>query len=231
MAFFWHDKQLFTKKGSIDVKDDGWTTFLMDISEPMKINIYSNLLKNVEEFARFLANSLGFMENLREIFVCFNDKQVISLSKDIKEPISMRITSEFNKFFPQELFQLTSVNIRDVKLDITRLIVPTKFSAEINYQIERLSIFFKIASGNLAVKVNNEFSSKMERITKKKPPSNTTIQMIFTGFDKYNSSGDYISPVFKDLLPYPEQGRIYISFSTHQTTGCCSHLLARIIPT
>jgi hypothetical protein len=70
----------------------------------------------------------------------------------------------------------------------------------------------------------------MERITKKKPPSKTTIQMIFTGFDEYENNKN-VSRVFKDLLPYPEQGRVYIGFSTHQTTGCCSHLAARVIPT
>src|SRR5947199_7970195 len=70
----------------------------------------------------------------------------------------------------------------------------------------------------------------MERITKKRPPNNTTIQMIFTGYEN-SSPRDYVSPVFKDLLPYPEQGRIYIGFPTHQTTGCCSHLAARVIPT
>ena len=74
-----------------------------------------------------------------------------------------------------------------------------------------------------------EFSVEMERITKKKPPKKTTVQMIFTEFD--NSSKRDMSKVFKNLLPYPEQGRIYIGFQTHQTTGCCSHFAARVIPT
>ena len=75
--------------------------------------------------------------------------------------------------------------------------------------------------------VSNEFSLKMEQITKKKLPSETMIQMILNKFDNEMSEGS----VFKDLLPYPEQGRIYIGFPTQQTTGCCSHLAARVIPT
>ena len=43
-----------------------------------------------------------------------------------------------------------------------------------------------------------------------------------------NSSEDNI---FKDLLSYSGQGRIYIRFLTHQTTGCCSQFAARVIPT
>ncbi|RIA79329.1 hypothetical protein C1645_840942 [Glomus cerebriforme] len=47
----------------------------------------------------------------------------------------------------------------------------------------------------------------MEQIIKKKPSSKTTMQMIFIQFDEYNSS---IHPVFKNLLPYSKQEKIYI---------------------
>src|SRR5205823_8229374 len=133
------------------------------------------------------------------------------------------------------------VNVRSVQLNIKRLLIPANMDAKqwnslpiTNFQMEETSIILRIASGNLDVKVSKAFSAEMERITKKKPPSKTTIQMIFTGFDEYNSSRDCnenVPSVFKDLLQYPEQGRIYIGFSTHQTTGCCSHLAARVIPT
>jgi len=162
-----------------------------------------------------------FTANLHEISVHFNGVLTIHLLKKMQEPKSMDVSPEFNTFSPQEMFQLTSVDVRDVQLDV-------------KYQSEESSIFFRIVSGNLDVKVSDTFSAEMERITKKKPPNKTVIQMIFTGFDEYNSSKDFnnnTSPIFKDLLRYPEQGRIYIGFSTHQTTGCCIHLAARVIPT
>jgi hypothetical protein len=170
--------------------------------------------------------------------VFFNDTLVIRLSKKIQEAEPLRITSEFNTFSPQRMFQLTSINVGRFQLDVERLIVPTNFRVSqlhlINYRTEKASIFLKTANGDLDVRVSNEFSLKMEQITKKKPPSKTNIQMIFTGFNEHNLSDDYnknISPVFRDLLQYPEQGKIYIGFSTDQTTGCCSHLAARVIPT
>jgi hypothetical protein len=136
------------------------------------------------------------------------------------------------------MFNLTSVEVGRVQLDVERLVVTTNFSVRhlhlINYQTEKASIFLKTADGDVDVRVSNEFSLKMEQITKKKPPRKTFIQMIFTGFNEHNLSNDSdenISPVFKDLLQYPEQGKIYIGFSTDQTTGCCSHLAARVIPT
>jgi hypothetical protein len=164
--------------------------------------------------------------------VHFNQKLVIQLSKEMQEPTLIKIASEFNTYSSQEMFHLTSVNVRGVQFYIKRLLVPTNFSvgqlSSTNYQIEEKSLFLRIASGNLDVKVSNEFATEMEEIVKKKPPSKTSIQMTFTGFHEHN---DDVSPVFKDLLPYPNQGKIYIGFSTDQTTGCSSHLAARVIPT
>ncbi|CAG8733173.1 13188_t:CDS:2, partial [Funneliformis caledonium] len=51
MAFYWRKDQLFTKLGSTGDKDQAWTTFLMDMREPTDF-------PNVENFTRFLANSL-----------------------------------------------------------------------------------------------------------------------------------------------------------------------------
>ncbi|RIA79159.1 histidine kinase-like ATPase, partial [Glomus cerebriforme] len=211
MAFFWRGNKLFTKQGPTDDKDKVWTSFLMDMREPLEF-------PNVEKFARFLANALGFTGNLKEVSVYFNNTLVIQLSKKMQEPKSIEISSEFDTFSPQKIFRLTSVDIRDVQLDVERLIVPTNFSSD-HTQTEKASIFLKIASGNMDVQVSNGFSSEMERITKKKPPNKTNIQMIFTGFDKHEYYNKNVSSAFKDLLPYPEQGRIYIGFSTHQTTG------------
>ncbi|GES75149.1 hypothetical protein GLOIN_2v1834043 [Rhizophagus clarus] len=230
MAFYWRGNQLFTKQGQQKSNDD-WTTFLMDMKGPIEV-------PNVEEFARFLANSLGFTENLQKVHVYFDEILVIQLSKKIQELKSIEINPEFNTFSSQNMFHLTSVKVGHVQLDVERLIIPTNFSIEYlrsnNYQTEKASIFLKIANGSLDVKVNDKFSLKMEQTTKKKPPSRTNIQMIFTGFNEHNLSSDYnksTSSVFKDLLQYPEQGKIYIGFSTNQTTGCCSHLAARVIPT
>jgi len=163
-----------------------------------------------------------FTVNLREISVYFNDTLALQLLKKVQEPKSMDITTEFNTFSPKKIFNLTSIGVSNVQLDVKR------------QQTEQASVFFRIASGNLDVKVSDAFSAEMERITKKKPPIKTTIQMIFTRFNEHNSSRDYnknVPSVFKDLFQYPEQGRIYVGFSTHQTTGCCSHLAARVIPT
>jgi len=148
----------------------------------------------------------------------------------MQEPRPMNINGiNTNTFVPQKLFNITSVDDRNVELSVKRLIVPTIINYQTDYQTEESSIFLRIIGGNLDFIdsiADKKFSAEMERITKKKPPKKTTVQMIFPEFDNdYND----ISPVFKDLLP--EQGKIYVGFPTHQTTGCCSHIEARVIPT
>jgi hypothetical protein len=171
--------------------------------------------------------------------VYFNNTLVIELSKTVLKSVSVDISPEFDTYSPQKMFHLTSMNIGDVQLTVKKLFIPENVnnwrSLPINnIEMEEVFISLKIASGNLDVKVSNTFSNEMERVTKKKPPSKTTIQVIYTGYDEHNSSVNYensISSIFEDLFPFPNQGRIYIGFPTHQTTGCCIHLAARVIPT
>ncbi|GBC47094.2 hypothetical protein GLOIN_2v1761431 [Rhizophagus irregularis DAOM 181602=DAOM 197198] len=232
MAFYWRGKQIFTKQGPIDDGDDkGWTTFLMDTREPL-------VIPNIEELSKFLVNSLGFTDNLKEISMYIDNKLVIKLSKKMQDPESIDITSRFNTFSSKNMFNLTSVDLRCVQLDVERLLLPKKINIKHlrsdEYNTEEASAIFRIAKGSLNVKISKEFSAKMGRITKKSPPNNTSIQMIFTEFDERNTSKDYyknLSPIFEDLISYPEQGKIYIGFPTNQTTGSSSHLAARVIPT
>ncbi|KAG9304270.1 hypothetical protein G9A89_019832 [Geosiphon pyriformis] len=231
MAFYWRGDQLFAKRGATDQEDKVWTTFLMDTREPSE-------LPNFENFGRFLATSLGFTGNLREVTVHVNEYRLIALSKKMSIPRSMDIISGLNTFSPKKMFQLKSVDVRNVQLDVERLVITPRAKTVNDCQIENTTIFLRIACGNLNVRVSKEFSAEMERTTKKKPPGETTIQMLFSGFDEHSSSGEQsltrktrAGDIFKDLLPYPDQGRIFIGFPTHQTTGCSSHLAARLIPT
>ncbi|CAG8721448.1 13944_t:CDS:2, partial [Cetraspora pellucida] len=231
MAFYWKGDQLFAKRAAISQDDQTWTTFLMDMRDHAEF-------PNAEDFGRFLATSLGFTGNLREVSVYFNDKRIIRIAKKMSDPRTMTIFSGLNTTSPERMFNLKSVDVRNVQLDVERIIIPSKFSltrsALSDYSTEETSIFLRVASGHLDVRVSRAFSADMERTTKKKPPSQTIIQMIFTGYDEQYFSEDKnkkISGIFKNLLPFPEQGRIFIGFPTHQTTGCSSHLAARLIPT
>lgn len=189
-------------------------------------------------FTYLLIIQKGFTGNLREVSVYFNERCIIQIKKKMSESRPMDIPSGLNTSSPKKIFNLKSVDVRNVQLDVSRLLMPKKslLSQLTLNEVpnEETSIFLRVASGHLDVRISKAFSNEMERTTKKKPPNATTIQMMFTGYDEHNSSSDRnekISDIFKRLLPYPEQGHIFIGFPTHQTTGCSSHLAARLIPT
>ncbi|CAG8597455.1 8335_t:CDS:2, partial [Racocetra persica] len=216
MAFYWQGDQLYVRHGPIDNSDSTWTTFLMDMRNPLK-------LPDLDEFGRFLATSLGYTTNLRQISVYFNENELICISKQvIGHSRSIEIRPDIKKEAPDKLFKLESINIQNFKFDA--VITPS------NREAKRASVCLQIANGNLKVQVPSKFSSEMERLTKKKPPSNTIIQAILPMYSDYESSSVTFD-IFKDLLPFPEQGNIFIGFRTHQTTGYSVNLAARVIPT
>ncbi|CAG8661370.1 22740_t:CDS:10 [Gigaspora margarita] len=168
----------------------------------------------------------GFTTNLRQISVYFNENELLNISKEIiGHPRSIKINSNINRESPEKLFKFESVNIHNVKFEV--ITTPRTVSYR-NQEKKRVSVCFQIASGNLKVQIQRKFSSEMERLTKKKPPSKTTIQAILP---IYSRSSDMTFDIFKDLLPYPEQGNIFIGFRTHQTTSYSVNFAARVIPT
>ncbi|CAJ0841400.1 14611_t:CDS:2, partial [Entrophospora sp. SA101] len=117
MAFYWRNDQLFSRMGDIKQDDMIWTTFLMDTRR--KEN-----LPNIGSFGRFLATSLGFTRNLRNVIVYFNDTEVIHLTKETNKSLSINMDIGLNKFSPKNMFQLKSVDVCNVRLHFRGLIGP-----------------------------------------------------------------------------------------------------------
>lgn len=75
---------------------------------------------------------------------------------------------------------------------------------------------------------SKRMEKEMERTTKKKPPAKSDIQIIYSNYDEFEGSDGKSkkSPVFENLILGPStQGKIFIGFPTHQTTGCSIHVL------
>jgi hypothetical protein len=216
MAFYWRNDQLYAKQAVIPEKkqEESWTTFLLDLREPMG-------MLDMDEFGPFLARSLGFTNNLRGVTVYLDHHRLLSIDKNIRESHPMIIPDAMHKTSPQNLFTLKSFDLQSLKMRAS------KWSQE-NHAVEE--IFLRTASGNLDVRVPKQFADEMERTTKKRPPNKTTLQVLYIGHDETVVSTDN-KTIFKDLLPFPEQGRIFVGFPTHQTTGFCGHVAGQFIPT
>ncbi|KAF9904314.1 hypothetical protein BX616_001345 [Lobosporangium transversale] len=223
MAFYWRNDQLYAKRAQIpeeDLQKDGWTTFLLDLREPID-------MLDMDEFAPFLARSLGFTGNLREITVYLDHHRLLNITKRMREPRPMTLSKSMYKTSPEKIFTLKSVELQSVQMDATRMEV-SRWTREVTTTVT--TIFLKTASGHMDVNVSKKFAAEMERTTKKYPPAQTAIQILYVGHDEKQASTENKS-IFKDLVPFPEQGRIFIGFPTHQTTGFCSHVAGRFIPT
>ncbi|KAG8924329.1 hypothetical protein FRC02_010499 [Tulasnella sp. 418] len=95
MCFYWKDKgdQLFTKRGDLTSPPEyapsgsPWTSFEMPLRQP------SSLPGPPMDIARFLATSLTFMTNLRDVSVFIDNNRLIRIQKDIGQinPLSVPI--------------------------------------------------------------------------------------------------------------------------------------------
>ncbi|KAK9702383.1 hypothetical protein K7432_011269 [Basidiobolus ranarum] len=221
MAFYWRNDQLYAKRGPREEgSSDPWTTFVLDLREPME-------MPNMDDFRPFLARSIGFTVNLKDISVFLNQHRLLHLSKKMTDPQPLILPKTMYTASPQKIFTLKSVDLQSIQLDATMMDI-SRWKGEVTTSTS--SIFLRTASGHLDVKVTKQQATEMERTTKKYPPSQTKIQILYSNFDDKTATADK-KEIFKDLVPFPEQGRVFIGFPTHQTTGFCSHVAGRFIPT
>ncbi|MBW0477365.1 hypothetical protein O181_017080, partial [Austropuccinia psidii MF-1] len=112
----------------------------------------------------------------------------------------------------------------------------------------KASLFLRVVTANVNVSVPKAFSSELERATKKLPPKKTKYELIWTNKDEFDAGKDSNTSnsnrsklligdenaraVFDGLISELDvQGRVFIGFPTHQTTGFSGSVAARFIPT
>lgn len=214
----WKGDQLYTKRGS-RITGDEWTTFDLSLREPMDYpEIYS--------FGKFITTSLAFTKNIRLVSVYHNDKKILSFNKKVADPRPISFgKSSFNLYSPNNLFYLRQVVVNPIQLDVC---------ISINQESQDFNLFMRTATADFDVKLSSNLIKEMERTTKKKPPTSTQTHILWSSWDEYSSSSGTKgkNSMFDDLVPsVGDQGRVFIGFPTHQTTGSGIHLAAHLIPT
>ncbi|KAJ3216334.1 hypothetical protein HK099_005915 [Clydaea vesicula] len=223
MAFFWKGDQLFTKRGSLPERDE-LTTFLLELREPMD-------LMDIQSFGKFIATSLAFTKCLHEVTVNFNEICVLSFKKKVSNPKLVEFKkSSFNLSSPNKIFYLNEVELKKIQLDVS---INLEYKNIDSVPIQS-TLFMRTASAAFKVNTSRAMTHDMERTTKKKPPATTETHIMWSSHDEYESSTGCKgkNPVFDDLVPNKEeQGKVFIGFPTHQTTGCAIHFMSHLIPT
>ncbi|EGF81075.1 hypothetical protein BATDEDRAFT_24744 [Batrachochytrium dendrobatidis JAM81] len=221
MAFLWNDDMLFTKHGTLPKEAQSeWTVFYLSMREPIDP-------PKAADFGRFLTTSLAFTSCLESIEVFIDSERILNFNKKCSIPRSVDIPNCKSVILksPNNLFQLSTVSVSKAQLDVQ---VKNKQSEE------SYTIFMHIATADITSTLPRKLADEMKRTTKKNPPSTTQLRLMFSNYDEYDSSSGVRKGVqmFNDLMPDPsDQGRIFIGFPTHQTTGCAIQIAGHLIPT
>lgn len=100
------------------------------------------------------------------------------------------------------------------------------------------TVFIHVNKANVRTAVNPTFAIELERATKKPPPKYTTVSLLSTSYDEQvasSSNTDKVSEIpkiFSTFVPTNGKGKIFIGFTTNQTTGLNIHISTpSVIPT
>ncbi|KTW26702.1 hypothetical protein T552_02708 [Pneumocystis carinii B80] len=257
MVFYWKNDQLYVKRAVINAEVP-MTTFLLQMREPMEMPYIADLSRFLTTCFSFTRNLLSislYFDGFKLVTLSKSKElsQSIPIPKDlilISPQKIMRIDSvaiESLKIRATYLNFVCSHSKRSGK-SILRLKWVDKFNpfnhdthedmdpnlevtSDITLRLILVMLFFRIASAMIQVSISPSYRKELERITKKKPPKSTRVQLLYS--DHLGSNVTSRSKIFfSDLLTCHKQGNVYIGFSTHQTTGFGAHLGASaLIPT
>ncbi|KAF8752076.1 hypothetical protein RHS01_07718 [Rhizoctonia solani] len=266
MGFYWRNggDQLFARRGDLPAESTNseWTSFEMPLRES------APLPGLPVDIARFLATSLTFMTHLRSVSMFFDGRCLVKVEKEVGSPeAGMSSTSLYMKatvlrwvyntgtdkkpipsdkaakpapatsFFSSLFSSFSSAPTLTPAPTPAPLPEPEKDPLEALESTVQLSIF----AAEISVRLDNRMNTELERATKKKPPSTSTYQLIYTGKDEYDASKKEDEKEFKDTgsvfqglradLDGTGHAHVFIGHATAQTTGIGGHVAARFIPT
>ena len=98
------------------------------------------------------------------------------------------------------------------------------------------TIFLHVNTATIRTSTSSSFNQELERATKKPPPKNTKLAVLTSPYvanvaETVLAGSSPSADVFATVLP-TKNGRIFIGFPTHQTTGLSAHISApSVIPT
>jgi hypothetical protein len=241
LAFFWKGDALWSKTITTVNRskiDEAWTTFVLPSRDPYA-------LPNLVEFGEFLCASLTFTKCLGEIRVYVNEKRRITIVKTpLQDPtvVKINLKNKHNSWFSRTgksnkggVVTASPYGLFELKDDQSLLESIYHVQVELDGNVAAVTARYLSASARTKFPV--EMIRRMERVTKKKPPSKVEVQ-IFLSHDqtidddgKRQKKDQDVRRIVRSFSPRIGEGRIFIGFRTSQTTGLAAHLAAPFVPT
>lgn len=241
MVFNWHGNQLFAKRAELQ-KPEKATSVILDFRDPAEIPELVNLTS-------FILNSLIFVQ-LSSVKLYFDDIELLHVHKKSSPLADIRLPSTLNLQSSKKMMRFERVSTEAVTVGCSYLAITQKPAAssalqkfktfaksfqalattDLGEQL-KANAFLRIGTAHLSCNISSSFGKELERSTKKKPPKTARLSMNMTSKEEMDASTNSNS-IMAGILPNGANGRVYIGFATHQTTGIGSHLAApSLIPT
>ncbi|KAI9776655.1 MAG: hypothetical protein M1839_009461 [Geoglossum umbratile] len=234
LDFYWDGDALFTRKLQLEEYFPD-TVFVLD---------YRNSTTKVPDLMtlyQFLATSLTFA-NLSTIELWLDSWNLLTLTKNTEESIAAAIPREIKSTTKRGMMRVTGLQKELVRMSAEVLRTGEEQSKELATAIIpqgqpiqtpiNATVHLSILSATVSTSVTPKFSLEIERATKKPPPKNTKLSILWSSsaLASLECGGSYLG-IFDPIIP-SKSGRIFIGFPTHQTTGLLAHIsLNSVIPT
>jgi hypothetical protein len=220
LLFVWKGDALWTKIVEHETRGE-WTTFILPSRDP-----YS--MPNLVEFGQFLCANLTFTQCLRTIRVLVNNEEQLCINKSTLQPPRIVTPPKSSSWWKNDGAVTTSptgiFTLGDISEEIQQILVVLQGNAS--------TIKARYVSGTARTCIPAAMVKRMERVTKKKPPKQVTVQIYISAEEReQESSHSGASSITAAFSPKMGAGRVFIGFRTSQTTGLAAHLAAPLIPT
>ncbi|KAI6097053.1 hypothetical protein F5141DRAFT_481577 [Pisolithus sp. B1] len=228
MEFSWDDNQLCYRFGELPGTGtrDLWTTFKMRLREPAPMPLLLELMQ-------FLATSITFMVNLKDVAIFFDRRLVGRITKSLGQSQNMSIPKELERLSPGKNMIVKSVRQHPITIE-----------AEIRlprHDPMRIKAGVMAFTAEVDVTVDKKLAQEMNRCMKKSPPSHLKYSLIYAGKEEYDQGcineqqhSHGFPSVFRGLsadLDGATYTRVFIGHATAQTTGVGGHMASHFIPT
>jgi hypothetical protein len=147
----------------------------------------------------------------------------------IQEPTAVQIQKSTGWFKKDGAILSTPGGLFTLKDD--QSLLESFYHVQVQIDDEIAATTARYISGVAKTKIPITMISRMERVTKKKPPSKLEIQVFMNSqaVDDTPSHSKRAHQIIQSFSPIQGEGRIFIGFRTSQTTGLGAHVCAPFV--
>lgn len=230
MSFYFSGDQLCYRKEAIE-ESQGWTIMDLPYREPKP-------LPDLPRFIQFLVQSFMFIQ-LESVELIVDDIKIFSLRKTFSTPTVHRdLPVGLNCYAPDKSMRLYEWISQPFDFFVSYMNITTNGQNIFNMSSNSSSLHTDMSTslikmtGKISTNVSPTFAKNLKATIMKPPPKEAVISLI---------SNLYTSPMSSQLPPplcdfiFPQEAhdaKIYIGFSTKQSTSFKSHIsMNQLIPT